>query len=155
MPTHALSHTLSLSASASSSSSDALSSSFSVVNGMRNNNNVSLFYCVCISRCLFHCHCCTIIVITVSLMPSSSPSLSLSLALHTNVVQTSFCMFHFVGSVLNQTSSPRILCAVFRGSLFWFSDKTNNCRCTVSVSFHDLSRLKGRFLRLNRNHSIL
>lgn len=77
-----------------------------------------LFYCVCISRCLFHCHCCTIIVITVSLMPSSSPSLSLSLALHTNVVQTSFCMFHFVGSVLNQTSSPRILCAVFRGSLF-------------------------------------
>lgn len=152
MPTHALSHTLSLSA-ASSSSSDALSSSFSVVNGMRNNNNVSLFYCVCISRCLFHCHCCTIIVITVSLMPSSSPSLSRSL--HTNVVQTSFCMFHFVGSVLNQTSSPRILCAVFRGSLFWFSDKTNNCRCTVSVSFHDLSRLKVRFLRLNRNHSIL
>lgn len=70
----ALTHSQSL--SSSSSSSDALSSSFSVVNGMRNNNNVFLFYCVCISRCLFHCHCCNIIVITVSLSPSfaSPPS---------------------------------------------------------------------------------
>lgn len=137
MPTR--SHTLSVSlSSSSSSSSDALSSSFSVVNGIRNNNNVFLFYCVCISRCLFHCHCCNIIVITVSLSPSfASPPFAHALSL----VQTSFCMFYFVGSVLNQT--PRILFAVFRGSLVGFQIKQIIVVALFSVSFHDLPRLKG------------